>query len=128
VNTPADLRFAPSHEWLRLAGSDATVGISDHAQEELTDIVYVELPQVGAEVSAGDQVCVVESVKAASDIYAPVHGKVTAVNEALQSNPALINTDPYGEGWIFRLQVNDPAEAEKLLSSTDYDAQAGGPS
>lgn len=128
MNTPADLRFAPTHEWLRLEGDQGTVGISDHAQEELTDIVYVELPEVGARVAAGEQVCVVESVKAASDIYAPASGTVTAVNEALKTNPALVNTEPFGEGWIFRLQVSDAAEAGKLLSPTDYEAQIGGPS
>jgi glycine cleavage system H protein len=93
-NIPADLRYASSHEWVRLAGDAATVGISDHAQAELTDIVYVELPKVGTTVKAGQQVCVVESVKAASDIYAPVAGTISAVNEALGSNPALLALNP----------------------------------
>jgi glycine cleavage system H protein len=126
VNVPTDLRYAKTHEWLRLQTGEATVGITDHAQAELTDIVYVELPEVGATVQAGDQICVVESVKAASDIYAPVSGTVTAVNEALKNNPGLINTDSYGEGWIFRLKASNASEADQLLSPSDYQAQIGG--
>ena len=121
---PDDLEFAPSHEWLRRDGATVTVGISDHAQQELTDVVYVELPKIGATAEAGVQICVVESVKAASDIYAPVSGTVTAVNEALQKDPALLNTDPYGEGWIFKLQVTEGTPAS-LLSSADYRARIG---
>jgi glycine cleavage system H protein len=120
MNVPDDLRYAPSHEWLR---ADGTVGITDHAQAELTDVVYVELPKVGSEVKAGQQICVVESVKAASDIYAPASGTVAAVNEALSSNPALLNTDPYGAGWIFRL--SGASAAENLKSPDDYRAQIG---
>jgi glycine cleavage system H protein len=123
MNVPDDLRYAASHEWLR---ADGTVGITDHAQAELTDVVYVELPQVGAEVKAGTQVCVVESVKAASDIYAPATGKVAAVNDALASNPALLNTDPYGAGWIFRVEVASPEDTNSLKSPADYRAQIGG--
>ncbi|MEQ1862559.1 MAG: glycine cleavage system protein GcvH [Chthoniobacteraceae bacterium] len=124
-NVPTDLRYAASHEWVRLAGDSATVGISDHAQAELTDIVYVELPKVGAAVKAGQQVCVVESVKAASDIYAPVGGTISAVNDALGSNPALLNTDPYGGGWIFKLNGVSADEAASLKSPADYSAQLG---
>ena len=102
MNVPDDLKFAPTHEWLR--GGDGTIGISDHAQAELTDIVYVDLPKVGTKLDAGQTAAVVESVKAASDIYSPVGGEVTAVNEALAANPALVNTDPYGDGWLFRLK------------------------
>jgi len=123
---PADLRYTASHEWVRLAGDAATVGISDHAQAELTDIVYVELPKVGAAVKAGQQVCVVESVKAASDIYAPVAGTISAVNEALGSNPALLNTDPFGEGWIFQLSGVNAGEVDGLKSADDYRAAIGG--
>ncbi len=125
-NVPGDLRYTASHEWVRLAGGTATVGITDHAQAELTDVVYVELPKVGAEVKAGQQVCVVESVKAASDIYAPVAGTISAVNEALSSNPALLNTDPFGEGWIFQLSGASEAEVGALQSADDYRASIGG--
>lgn len=120
-----NLYYAKSHEWLRLDGESGTVGITDHAQHELTDVVYVELPQVGAAVTAGQQVCVVESVKAASDIYSPVSGTISAVNEALSSNPALINTDPFGEGWIFRLKIEAGEEIEELLSPGQYREQIG---
>jgi glycine cleavage system H protein len=124
MNVPTDLRFAPTHEWLRSA--DGTVGISDHAQAELSDIVYVDLPKVGRQVAAGESVAVVESVKAASDIYAPVAGEIVAVNDGLASNPANLNTDAYGEGWMFRLKVADPIQAEKLLDSDAYKQQIGG--
>ncbi|MEO6567934.1 MAG: glycine cleavage system protein GcvH [Opitutaceae bacterium] len=120
MNVPDDLRYAASHEWLK---ADGTVGISDHAQHELTDVVYVELPKVGAEVQAGEQICVVESVKAASDIYAPASGRVSAVNDALTSNPALLNTDPYGAGWIFKLDLRDSQAGSELKSPDDYRAQ-----
>ena len=119
-NVPENLRYAASHEWLR---ADGTVGITDHAQAELTDVVYVELPKIGTEAKAGEQICVVESVKAASDLYAPASGKVVAVNDALTSNPALLNTDPYGEGWIFRLELAAPADG--LKCPADYRAQIG---
>ena len=117
-NVPENLQYAATHEWLR---ADGTVGITDHAQAELTDVVYVELPKIGAEAKAGEQICVVESVKAASDLYAPASGKVVAVNDALTSNPALLNTDPYGEGWIFRLELAAPADG--LKCPADYRAQ-----
>lgn len=126
MNVPDALNYAKSHEWLRLDGENGTVGITDHAQHELADVVYVELPEVGKAVAAGDQICVVESVKAASDIYSPVSGTVTAVNEALQSNPELINTDPYGEGWIFRLKIEAGEEIEDLLTAGQYREQTGG--
>lgn len=125
MQVPDNLYYAKSHEWLRLDGESGTVGITDHAQHELTDVVYVELPQVGAAVTAGQQVCVVESVKAASDIYSPVSGTISAVNEALSSNPALINTDPFGEGWIFRLKIEAGEEIEELLSPAQYREQIG---
>lgn len=124
MNIPEDLRYAQSHEWLR-TGTDGTgtVGITDHAQAELTDVVFVDLPKVGAEVTAGQQACVVESVKAASDIYSPASGTIVAVNEALSSNPALINTDPYGEGWIFKVKLSSPDGSDALKSPADYRAQ-----
>lgn len=125
MNVPEDLQYAATHEWLRLDGAEATVGITDHAQAELTDVVYVELPKVGATAQAGQQICVVESVKAASDIYSPISGTVTAVNDALSANPALINTDPYGEGWIYRLKVEAGEDIEELKSPAQYLEQIG---
>lgn len=122
---PADLRYAESHEWVRIVDGVATVGITDHAQQELTDIVFVELPEAGASISAGDQCAVVESVKTASDIYAPVGGEVIEVNSALESEPALVNSSSYENGWFFKLRVSDASEAEKLKSPEDYAAQIG---
>ena len=120
MSVPDDLRYASSHEWLR---ADGTVGITDHAQHELTDVVFVDLPSVGKEVKAGEVACVVESVKAASDIYAPVSGKVVEVNTAVSANPALVNTDPYGHGWLFKLEPSDPAERDALKDAAAYRAQ-----
>jgi glycine cleavage system H protein len=125
MNVPEDLQYASTHEWLRLDGADGTVGITDHAQAELTDVVYVELPKVGAQAIAGQQICVVESVKAASDIYSPVSGTITAVNDALSSNPALINTDAFGEGWIFKIKIEAGEEIEELKSPAQYREQLG---
>lgn len=125
MNVPDDLHYAPTHEWLRLDGGSGTVGITDHAQAELTDVVYVELPKVGAEANAGQQICVVESVKAASDIYAPVSGTVVAVNDALTANPALLNTDPFGEGWIFKIKVEAGEDIEHLKTPAQYRQQLG---
>ncbi|MFT4177283.1 MAG: glycine cleavage system protein GcvH [Luteolibacter sp.] len=117
---PSDLRYAPSHEWVRLEGDIATVGITHHAQEELTDVVFVELPVLDKEVDAGDPCAVVESVKAASDIYAPVSGTVVEVNPEVEADPSLVNTDPYGDGWIFKLRVKDPEHALKLMDAAAY--------
>ncbi|HEX5276166.1 MAG TPA: glycine cleavage system protein GcvH [Fluviicoccus sp.] len=122
-NTPSDLKYASSHEWARLDGDVVTVGITDHAQEALGDLVYVELPEVGDTVAAGDEAGVVESVKAASDIYAPVSGEIIAVNEALGDTPEIINTDPYNEGWIYKIRVSDVSELDNLMSGEEYDAQ-----
>jgi glycine cleavage system H protein len=120
--TPTDLRFATSHEWVRLEGDLATVGISDHAQAELTDVVFVELPELGKTVDAGDPTAVVESVKAASDIYAPLAGEIVEVNPDVENDPSLVNTDPYGKGWIFKLRVKNPAESGDLLDAAAYEA------
>ena len=120
MNVPDDLQYAETHEWLRLDGETATVGITDHAQAELTDVVYVELPKVGAQVEARSQIAVVESVKAASDIYAPIKGEVVEVNEALSNNPALVNTDPFGEGWIFVLRMDAPEDVKQLKGAAAY--------
>ena len=120
MNVPNDLKFASTHEWLR---PDGTIGISDHAQAELTDIVYVDLPKVGTKLAAGQTAAVVESVKAASDIYSPVGGEVSEVNPALAGNPALVNTDPYGEGWLFRLKDVASTDADALLDADSYGKQ-----
>ena len=125
-NVPADLRYAKSHEWVRVSGDTASVGITDHAQHELTDIVFVELPAVGRKVKAGEACAVVESVKTASDIYSPVSGEVTAVNKAVVDDPALVNKEPYGNGWFFQVKLSQPAEANSLLSPADYGKQIGG--
>lgn len=123
MNIPADLRYAKTHEWIRVEGDTVTVGITDHAQAELTDIVYAEPPKVGAEVKAGATAAVVESVKAASDIYSPLSGTVTEVNAELAGNPALLNTDPFGQGWIYRMKASAPSEIEVLLTPEAYAAQ-----
>ncbi|HRL93455.1 MAG: glycine cleavage system protein H [Pseudomonas sp. PGPPP3] len=121
-NIPADLRFAASHEWARLeADGSVTVGISDHAQEALGDVVFVELPEVGAELAAGQEAGVVESVKAASDIYAPIAGTVLAVNDVLTDSPELVNSDPYAS-WFFKLQPSNGADIEALLDAAGYAA------
>jgi glycine cleavage system H protein len=124
MNVPADLRYAKTHEWILTEGDTITVGITDHAQAELTDVVFVDLPKLG-EVKAGQQVCVIESVKAASDIYSPVSGEIVEVNEALTANPALINTEPYTGGWIFKIKATDQAEASSLMDAAAYAAHLG---
>ena len=123
MNVPADLRYAKTHEWIRTEGDPITVGITDHAQAELTDIVYAEPPKVGAEVKAGATAAVVESVKAASDIYSPLSGTVTEVNAELAANPALLNTDPFGQGWIYKMKASNAAEVEALLTPEAYITQ-----
>ncbi len=122
MNHPTDLHYAKSHEWVRLDGDIATIGISDHAQEELTDVVFVELPALGRHVDAGDPTAVVESVKAASDIYAPIGGEIVEVNPEVETDPSLVNTDPYGRGWIFKLKVKHAADVSSLLDATAYNA------
>ena len=118
---PGDLKFMKSHEWARVEGDGkVTVGISDHAQGLLGDLVYVELPNIGDRVEAGTACAVVESVKAASDVYAPVSGKVTAVNSALSDKPETINEDAYGEGWLFTLEIEDAEQLNELLGPDDY--------
>ena len=124
-NVPDDLRYTESHEWVRVEGDKARVGITDHAQAELTDVVYVELPKVGTQVEARGQIAVVESVKAASDIYAPIKGEVVEVNEALSSNPALVNTDPFGEGWIFVLKMANADDVKQLKDAAAYKQAIG---
>jgi glycine cleavage system H protein len=128
MDLPENLKYSPSHEWSKLDGDVLTVGITDFAQEQLGDVVFVELPTVGAQVEAGGAVAVVESVKTASDIYAPASGEVLEVNGALEDTPETLNSDPYEGGWMFRLRVADPAELDRLLSADDYQkiAEAGG--
>jgi glycine cleavage system H protein len=122
---PSDLRYAKSHEWVRVNGDVATVGITDHAQHELTDVVFVELPAVGRAVKAGEGCAVVESVKTASDIYAPVSGQIVGVNAAVSANPALVNTAPFGDGWFLQIKLSNAAEVENLLTPEAYKAQIG---
>ena len=124
-NVPSDLKYAKSHEWVRVSGDTATVGITDHAQHELTDVVFVELPAVGRPVKAGEACAVVESVKTASDLYSPVSGQILEMNKAVVDNPGLVNTDPYGGGWFFKVKLSNPAELEALLSPEQYEAQIG---
>src|SRR4051794_18654161 len=123
ANVPSDLKYAKSHEWVRVAGGTATIGITDHAQHELTDVVFVELPAKGRKIKAGESCAVVESVKTASDIYSPVSGEVVDINQALIDNPALVNTDPYTNGWFFQLRLSNPDEAQQMLSAEDYKKQ-----
>jgi len=125
ANIPQDLKYAKSHEWVRVAGDVATVGITDHAQHELTDVVFVELPQLGRKLRSGEACAVVESVKTASDIYSPVGGEVTEVNKALVDNPALVNSEPYSGGWFYKLKLADPGEVNALLGPDQYAAQIG---
>jgi len=120
MNLPENLKYSPSHEWSKLEGDTLTVGITDFAQDQLGDVVFVELPEVGKKVAAGSAVAVVESVKTASDIYAPVSGEVTEVNNALTDAPETINSAPYEDGWMFKLRLSDTSELERLLSPGAY--------
>lgn len=122
-NVPQDLKYAKSHEWVRREGAMATIGITDHAQHELTDVVFVELPAVGRKLKAGESCAVVESVKTASDIYAPVGGEVIAVNADLAHHPETVNTAPYAGGWFFKIQMSDPAELDRLMTPESYTKQ-----
>jgi len=124
-NVPADLKYAKSHEWVRISGDTAVIGITDHAQHELTDVVFVELPALGRKVKAAEACAVVESVKTASDIYSPVSGEIIEINQAVVDSPALVNTDPNGAGWFYRIKLSAPAEAGALLTPADYAKQIG---
>jgi glycine cleavage system H protein len=125
MNIPENLRYAASHEWILVEGNTGTVGITDHAQAELTDIVFAEPPAIGKTVKAGDVAAVVESVKAASDIYAPVSGEVVERNEAIEADPSLLNTDPFGAGWIFKIRIAEAAELAALKDAAAYGEQIG---
>ncbi|MFZ5603143.1 MAG: glycine cleavage system protein GcvH [Pseudomonadota bacterium] len=120
---PAELKYRASHEWVRVEGGIATIGITDHAQAAMGDLVYVELPDVGQTVAAGDEAGVVESVKAASDIYAPISGEIVAINDLLEGEPEKVNGDCYGEGWLFKIEIADEAELETLLTADEYQAK-----
>lgn len=122
---PGELRYTKEHEWLREEGGKARVGITAYAQQELGDVVFVDLPGEGAVVSVGDSFAVVESVKAVSDIYAPVSGRIVAVNTALEDRPELINEDPYGEGWIAVIEISEPAELQAMLTADEYKEHVG---
>ncbi|TJY61052.1 glycine cleavage system protein GcvH [Sinimarinibacterium sp. CAU 1509] len=120
-NVPADLKYVKSHEWLRVeSDGSVTIGITDHAQAALGDLVFVETPEAGRQLAAGDSCAVVESVKAASDVYAPIAGEVLAANDALGSAPEVLNSDPYGEGWMWKMKPSNPAEIEALLDAAGY--------
>jgi glycine cleavage system H protein len=125
MNVPDDLFYTESHEWIKREGDKVRVGITDHAQAELTDVVFVELPKIDRQVNAKEAIAVVESVKAASDIYAPVKGTVVDANKALEGNPALINTDPFGEGWLFVLKIDNEADLKNLKNAAAYKQQIG---
>ncbi|MGE5213313.1 MAG: glycine cleavage system protein GcvH [Nitrospirota bacterium] len=122
---PDDLLYTESHEWIKREGENIRVGITDHAQSELTDVVYVELPKLERQVNAKEPIAVVESVKAASDIYAPVKGTVVEANKALEADPGLINREPYGQGWIFVLKLDNPEDLKNLKDTAAYKSQIG---
>lgn len=122
MNHPSELKYASTHEWVKIEGDLVITGISDHAQDALGDLVYVEMPEVGRQLSAGEQSGVVESVKTASDIHAPVSGVVVEINTALEDDPDFINDDPYGKGWIYKIRPDNMQDVETLLSNTEYEA------
>ena len=125
MSQPENLKFAESHEWITTGEETATVGISNHAQEELSDIVFVELPEVGCVVEKGESIAVVESVKAASDIYAPASGEIAEVNSALEDDPAKVNADAFGDGWLLKIKLGDATELDSLLTPEAYNEQIG---
>lgn len=122
MNHPSELKYARTHEWVKIEGDLVITGITDHAQDELGDLVYVETPEVGSQVTAGEQAGVVESVKTASDIHAPVSGTVVEVNTDLEDDPDFVNDDPYGKGWIYKIRPDNIADVEKLLTNAEYEA------
>ena len=122
MHNPRELKYTKEHEWVKVEGDIVTCGITDFAQHKLTDIVFVELPEKGKQAEKDKQLAVIESVKSVSDIFAPVSGEVIEVNEKLKDNPELVNTDPYGQGWMFKIKLKDKAELDKLMSAEDYEA------
>jgi len=125
MNHPNDLKYAATHEWARLEGDLVVTGITDHAQDALGDLVYVEMPEIGQHFIAGDQAGVVESVKTASDIHAPIEGEVVEVNPLLEDDPELVNTDPYGDGWIYKIRPANPDDLDDLMSAEQYEDSVG---
>jgi len=121
MTTPEDSRYAKSHEYIHVEGEIGTVGITDYAQKELGDVVFVELPQVGSALEAGDELGSIESVKAVSELFAPVTGEVVEINEKLATKPELVNTDPYGDGWMIRIRLSDPSEVDELMNAEEYE-------
>lgn len=119
-NIPENLLYSSDHEWIEVNGDIAVVGISDHAQAELSDVVFVDLPEVGDTFSAGDSVAVVESVKAASDVYTPLSGEILEVNEELDADPSLVNSDPYSAGWLYKIRIDVPSELDDLMNASSY--------
>jgi glycine cleavage system H protein len=126
MNIPEDLRYSADHEWARLSGNSIRIGITDYAQDALGDVVFVQIPTVGTVVALGQSFSEVESTKSVSDIYAPLSGKVSQVNDALVQSPELLNSDPYGDGWICEIELSDPAQFEQLLTSSAYQSLIGG--
>jgi glycine cleavage system H protein len=125
MNHPSDLKYAATHEWARLEGDLVVTGITDHAQDALGDLVYVEMPEIGKHFIAGDEAGVVESVKTASDIHAPIEGEVVEINPLLEDDPELVNTDPYGDGWIYKIRPANPADIDDLMSAEQYEDSVG---
>ena len=121
MNIQPDLKYTKTHEWIKKEGAVGIVGISDYAQKEISDIVYVELPEIGKEIKKEESACIIESVKAAFDIYAPISGKVVAVNNELEADPALVNNDPYGKGWLFKLELSSENELDALMDASAYE-------
>ncbi|MFH1255896.1 MAG: glycine cleavage system protein GcvH [Candidatus Diapherotrites archaeon] len=126
MNVPRNLKYTKDHEWAKIDGGIATVGITDFAQQQLTDIVFVELPKIGAKAERLKSIAVVESVKSVSDVFAPLSGEVIEVNETLPSSPELVNKEPYGKGWIAKIRLSNPAEAEKLMNAEEYEKYLAG--
>lgn len=120
MNIPQELKYTKEHEWVKVEGNKVTIGVTDYAQQQLGDIVFVELPDTDDEVSSGDSIIVLESVKAAADVYAPVDGTIVEVNEGLEDDPALVNTDPYGEGWLVAIELADDADLSELMTAEEY--------
>jgi glycine cleavage system H protein len=125
MDTPTDLRYTSDHEWVRIEGDVATIGITDYAQDALGDVVFVQLPSAGSTVKATASISEVESTKSVSDIYAPLSGEVIEVNDALEADPSVLNSDAYGKGWIFKVRISDPSEISTLLSASDYEDLLG---
>ena len=125
MDTPSDLRYTSDHEWVRIEGDVATIGITDYAQDALGDVVFVQLPSAGSTVKATASISEVESTKSVSDIYAPLSGEVIEVNDALEGDPSVLNSDAYGKGWIFKVRISDPSEISTLLSASDYEDLLG---